>query len=95
VAGCGRSDLQTGSTRSLYRSLHSQLLTLPSETLIYPAHDARGVTCSSMGEEKRLDPLLRMTCQQLEHAMGHSHDPLPDKARRRAAGAVLCLDGEH
>jgi sulfur dioxygenase len=39
-------------------SVHSKLFVLPSDTTVYPAHDYRGRTSTSMGEEKRLNPRL-------------------------------------
>jgi len=42
----------------LYESVHSQLFTLPDDTLVYPAHDYKGRTVSTIGEEKALNPRL-------------------------------------
>ncbi|BBG99779.1 glyoxalase II 3 [Prunus dulcis] len=42
IRGCGRTDFQGGSSRQLYKSVHSQIFTLPKNTLIYPAHDYKG-----------------------------------------------------
>lgn len=39
IRGCGRTDFQEGSAATLYDSVHSQIFTLPDETLLYPAHD--------------------------------------------------------
>lgn len=58
VRGAGRTDFQGGSAQTLYRSVHSQIFSLPDECLIYPAHDYRGLTVSSVGEEKRFNPRL-------------------------------------
>jgi glyoxylase-like metal-dependent hydrolase (beta-lactamase superfamily II)/rhodanese-related sulfurtransferase len=58
IRGCGRTDFQQGSARTLYRSVREQIFTLPEDCLIYPAHDYRGLTCSSVGEEKRYNPRL-------------------------------------
>ncbi|KAL0920921.1 hypothetical protein M5K25_007940 [Dendrobium thyrsiflorum] len=51
IRGCGRTDFQGGSSLQLYHSVHSQIFTLPKETLIYPAHDYKGFTVSTVGEE--------------------------------------------
>ncbi|PKA50180.1 Hydroxyacylglutathione hydrolase 3, mitochondrial [Apostasia shenzhenica] len=51
IRGCGRTDFQGGSSRQLYHSVHSQIFTLPKTTLIYPAHDYKGFTVSTVGEE--------------------------------------------
>lgn len=58
IRGCGRTDFQQGSAKSLYRSIHTQVFTLPDSCLLYPAHDYRGLTVSSVGEEKRFNPRL-------------------------------------
>jgi glyoxylase-like metal-dependent hydrolase (beta-lactamase superfamily II)/rhodanese-related sulfurtransferase len=58
IRGCGRTDFQQGSARTLYRSVREQVFSLPDGCLIYPAHDYRGLTASSVGEEKRYNPRL-------------------------------------
>jgi sulfur dioxygenase len=58
VRGCGRTDFQSGSASALYRAVHEQILTLPDECLLYPAHDYRGITVTSVAEEKALNPRL-------------------------------------
>ncbi len=58
VRGAGRTDFQGGSASTLYRSVHSQIFTLPDACLIFPGHDYRGLTVSSVGEEKSFNPRL-------------------------------------
>jgi glyoxylase-like metal-dependent hydrolase (beta-lactamase superfamily II)/rhodanese-related sulfurtransferase len=58
IRGCGRTDFQGGDSRALFRSVREQVLTLPDDTAIYPAHDYEGRTVSSVGEEKRHNPRL-------------------------------------
>jgi len=58
IRGCGRTDFQQGSASTLYRSVHEQLFSLPADCLVYPAHDYRGLTASSVGEERRFNPRL-------------------------------------
>lgn len=58
IRGCGRTDFQQGSAAMLYRSVHEQIFSLPADTLLYPAHDYKGRTVSSVGEERRLNPRL-------------------------------------
>jgi len=58
VRGCGRTDFQSGSASALYRAVHRQILTLPDDCLLYPAHDYRGITVTSVAEEKALNPRL-------------------------------------
>lgn len=56
IRGCGRTDFQQGSPERLYRSVHEQLLSLPAFTLLYPGHDYRGLTVTSVAEERRYNP---------------------------------------
>ncbi len=58
ILGCGRTDFQEGSAEKLYDSVHSQLFTLPDNTTVYPAHDYKGRTQSSIGVEKEKNPRL-------------------------------------
>lgn len=58
VRGCGRTDFQGGDARALYRSVHGRIFTLPDPCRLYPAHDYRGVTVSTVGEERRFNPRL-------------------------------------
>ncbi len=56
IRGCGRTDLQGGDPGTLYDSVTQRLFTLPNATLVYPAHDYRGYTMSTIGEEKQWNP---------------------------------------
>jgi len=56
IRGCGRTDFQSGDAGILYDSVTSRLFTLPDETLVYPAHDYKGQTVSTIGEEKQWNP---------------------------------------
>lgn len=58
IRGCGRTDFQQGSADTLYRSIHEQVFTLPDHCLLYPGHDYRGLTVTSVGEEKLFNPRL-------------------------------------
>ncbi len=58
IRGCGRTDFQQGSARQLYRSIREKVFTLPDACLLYPGHDYKGLTASSVGEEKMYNPRL-------------------------------------
>jgi sulfur dioxygenase len=60
IRGTGRTDFQNGSAQAQYESLFSKLLKLPEDTLVYPAHDYKGDTVSTIGEEKRCNPRLQV-----------------------------------
>ena len=59
IRGTGRTDFQNGNARAQYDSLFNKLLKLPEETLVYPGHDYKGWTVSTIGEEKRYNPRLQ------------------------------------
>lgn len=58
IRGSGRTDFQQGDPRALYRSVRSRIFALPESCLLYPAHDYRGLTVSSVVEEKKFNPRL-------------------------------------
>ncbi|KAL6529535.1 Polypeptide N-acetylgalactosaminyltransferase 3 [Orobanche gracilis] len=58
IRGCGRTDFQGGSSEQLYKSVHSQIFTLPKDTFVYPAHDYKGFSVSTVGEEMLYNPRL-------------------------------------
>ena len=60
IRGTGRTDFQHGDARLQYDSIFNKLLTLPEETLVYPAHDYKGDTVSTIGEEKAYNPRLQV-----------------------------------
>ena len=58
IRGSGRTDFQQGDARALYRSVRSRIFSLPETCLLYPAHDYRGLTVTSVAEEKKFSPRL-------------------------------------
>ena len=58
IRGCGRTDFQQGDAATLYRSVHGQIFSLPEDTIVYPGHDYRGHTMSTVAEEKAHNPRL-------------------------------------
>jgi glyoxylase-like metal-dependent hydrolase (beta-lactamase superfamily II) len=58
IRGCGRTDFQEGDAKTLYRSVRTRILSLPEPTILYPAHDYRGRTRTTVGEELRFNPRL-------------------------------------
>ena len=58
IRGCGRTDFQQGSPARLFQSVHQQILSLPPDCLLYPGHDYRGLTVTSVAEEMRYNPRL-------------------------------------
>ena len=58
IRGSGRTDFQGGDPRRSYDSIVNKLFRLPDDTTLYPAHDYKGWTASSIGEEKKFNPRL-------------------------------------
>jgi sulfur dioxygenase len=60
IRGTGRTDFQNGDPRAQYDSIFNKLLKLPESTFVFPAHDYKGDTVSTIGEEKLFNPRLRV-----------------------------------
>jgi glyoxylase-like metal-dependent hydrolase (beta-lactamase superfamily II)/rhodanese-related sulfurtransferase len=58
IRGTGRTDFQNGDSRAQWASLQ-RLLRLPEETLVFPGHDYKGDTVSTIAEERRFNPRLK------------------------------------
>jgi glyoxylase-like metal-dependent hydrolase (beta-lactamase superfamily II)/rhodanese-related sulfurtransferase len=78
IRGTGRTDFQNGSARAQYNSIFNRLLKLPDETLVFPAHDYKGDTVSTIGEEKRYNPRLQVkSIDEYVELMGSLNLPNP------------------
>jgi sulfur dioxygenase len=60
IRGTGRTDFQNGDPRAQYDSIFNKLMKLPDETMVFPAHDYKGETVSTIGEEKTFNPRLQV-----------------------------------
>src|SRR3954469_376211 len=60
IRGTGRTDFQNGDPRAQYESIFNRLLRLPDDTMVFPAHDYKGDTVSTIGEEKAFKPRLQV-----------------------------------
>ena len=61
IRGTGRTDFQNGDPRAAYESLFKKLLKFPDETLVYPGHDYKGDTVSTIAEERLFNPRLQVS----------------------------------
>src|SRR5262249_53954573 len=84
IRGTGRTDFQNGDPRAQYDSIFNKLLRLPDETLIFPAHDYKGETASTIGEEKAFNPRLQVNWAE-EYAELMNNLKLPNPKLRDAA----------
>lgn len=80
IHGTGRCDFAGGDAGEQYDAITQKLFSLPDETLVFPAHDYRGHTHSTIGEEKRTNPRVsRRTREAYIALMNNLGMPLPDK----------------
>lgn len=78
IRGTGRTDFQNGDPEKSWDSIVNKLFRLPDETLVYPAHDYKGWTVSTIGEEKRFNPRIAgKTRAQYVEIMRNLHLPDP------------------
>ena len=77
IRGCGRTDFQQGSPERLYQSVHQQILSLPASCLLYPAHDYKGLTVTSVEEERRFNPRFGGDSSEADFAGYMNHLGLP------------------
>ena len=78
IRAAGRTDFQNGDAGQLYDSITNKLFALPDDTLVYPAHDYRGLTVSTIGEEKRFNArIANRTREDFIKIMGDLNLPKP------------------
>jgi sulfur dioxygenase len=91
IRGCGRTDFQSGDAGTLYDSVTQQLFALPDKTLVYPAHDYRGHTVSTITEEKQWNPrFVGRTRDSFIKFMGNLNLPDPQKMMEAVPANELC-----
>lgn len=80
IGGTGRADFAGGDAGAQYDAITQKLFTLPDETLVYPAHDYRGNTSSTISAEKRANPRVAgRNRRQYVELMASLEFPMPDK----------------
>jgi sulfur dioxygenase len=97
IRGCGRTDFQQGSPERLYRSVQSQILSLPPHCLLFPAHDYKGLTASSVEEERRFNPRFGGSSNEADFAgyMNHLGLPHPKLMDVAVPANLRCGEPEH
>ncbi len=96
IRGCGRTDFQEGNSRELFYSVREKLFSLPDETIVYPAHDYKGKTSSTIGEEKTDNPRLNLsvTEEAFVTLMENLNFAYPKKILESIPANKLCGHGE-
>lgn len=91
VRGTGRTDFQSGDAGALYDSITRKLFTLPDDTRVWPAHDYRGHSVSTIGEEKRFNPRLAgKTRDEFIAILGRLELPPPRKMAVAVPANLVC-----
>jgi sulfur dioxygenase len=95
IRGTGRSDFAGGDAGAQYDAITQKLFRLPDATLVFPAHDYRGNTCSTIGDERRSNPRLAgRTRESYVELMNNLGLPLPDKIQEVLQPNQTALDDE-
>jgi rhodanese-related sulfurtransferase len=80
IRGTGRADFAGGDAGIQYDSITGKLFELPDDTLVFPGHDYRGNTQSTIGEEKQHNPRIAgRSRKQYVELMDSIEFPLPSK----------------
>jgi len=90
IRACGRTDFQQGNPRQLYDSVHQRIFTLPLDFLIYPAHDYKGCSVSSVEEEKTYNPRLTKSKDEFVKIMENLGLAKPKKIDEALPWNVMC-----
>lgn len=92
VRACGRTDFQDGDAATLFRSVREQIFSLPDDVTVFPAHDYKGRSSSSVGEERKLNPRLNQSKTQEEFVriMSELKLPYPRKLDIAVPANVRC-----
>lgn len=92
IRGCGRTDFQQGDPKKLFNSVREKLFKLPDDTVVYPAHDYKGHTCSRIGTEKELNPRLNLEVSESEFTeiMNNLNLPHPKQIDKAVPANNIC-----
>ncbi|XP_051151767.1 persulfide dioxygenase ETHE1 homolog, mitochondrial-like [Andrographis paniculata] len=90
IRGCGRTDFQGGSSDQLYKSVHSQIFTLPGDTLVYPAHDYKGFSASTVREEMQHNPRLTKDEETFKNIMANLNLSYPKMIDVAVPANMVC-----
>ena len=90
IRGCGRTDFQQGSPSRLYESVHTQILSLPDNYILFPAHDYQGRTATSVLEEKTHNPRLTKSLEEFVNIMNNLNLSYPKQIDRALPANLQC-----
>ncbi|WP_016952604.1 MBL fold metallo-hydrolase [Anabaena sp. PCC 7108] len=91
IRGCGRTDFQSGNAGVMYDAITKKLFTLSDQTLVYPGHDYKGQTVSTIGEEKQWNSrLVGKNRDQFIELMANLNLPNPKKIMEAVPANQRC-----
>ena len=90
IRGCGRTDFQGGSANVLFDSVWNQILNLPENFKLYPAHDYKGRLVTSVAEEKTLNPRLTKPREEFVKIMDNLGLAYPKKIDESLPANMVC-----
>ncbi|XP_035206026.1 persulfide dioxygenase ETHE1 homolog, mitochondrial-like isoform X1 [Stegodyphus dumicola] len=88
--GCGRTDFQQGDSSKLYDSIHKEIFSLPEDYLLYPAHDYKGNTVTSVWEEKRYNARLTKSKEEFIEIMKNLNLARPKMIDKAVPANMVC-----
>ena len=95
IRGTGRADFAGGDAAAQFDSIVGKLFSLPDHTVVLPAHDYRGNTTSTIGQERRLNPRLAgQTRDGYIALMAALELPLPDRVQEVLQANQSALDDD-
>jgi len=92
IRGCGRTDFQEGSSKTLYESVKNIIFALPDAAVICPGHDYNGFGISTVGEEKNHNPRFNRGLQHFESVMDNLKLAYPAKIKIAVLANQICGD---
>lgn len=90
IRGCGRTDFQEGNSATLYDSVHSKIFTLPDHFKLYPAHDYKGFTVTSVQEERQFNPRLTKSKTDFIQIMANLRLDYPKMIDKAVPANLMC-----
>ena len=91
IRGSGRTDFQSGNASEQYKNIQNKLFTLSDDTLVYPAHDYKSLTVSTIGEEKQFNPRLHNhNEEEYIDIMNNLNLAMPEKIEEAVPANLKC-----
>lgn len=92
IRTCGRTDFQQGSSEKLFNSIREKLFIYPDDTIVYPGHDYRGFTSTTIGQEKKYNSRLKLDIDKMQFykIMADLKLPQPKKIHHAVPANLAC-----